>query len=48
MHLITRLVYIILVFGEGVELMLFKDHFRSFVESVAETFHSNWRDIFLS
>ncbi len=48
MHLITSLMYVILLFGNNVELILFKDHFRYFVQSVATIFHSDWREDFLS
>jgi hypothetical protein len=48
MHLITTLIYVILLFGNNVELILLKDHFRLFVQSVATIFHSNWRENFLA
>ena len=47
MHLITSLIYVILLFGNNVGLILFKDHFRYFVQSVATIFHSDWREEFL-
>ncbi len=47
MHLITTLIYVILLFGNNVELTLLKDHFRFFVQSVATIFHSDWRENFL-
>ncbi len=46
MHLITSLMYVILLFGNNVELILFQDHFRYFVQNVATIFHSNWRKDF--
>ncbi len=48
MHLISTVMYVILLFGSNVELLLFQGHFRYFVQSVATIFHSNWRENFLA
>jgi hypothetical protein len=43
MYLKTTLIYVIVILVTNVELSLFKDNFRYFVQSVATVFHSNWR-----
>ena len=48
MHLITTLMYIILLFSINIESTLFRNSFRSFVKSVATIFHENWRENFLA
>jgi len=47
MHVITTLMYVILLFDNTMELTLLQDHFRLFVQNVATIFHSNWRKDFL-
>ena len=47
MHLISIGIYVILFYGKTVEMILFKDHFRLFVQSVATIFHSDWRKDYL-
>jgi len=47
MYLITILLSVILLCGNNVELTLFKNSFQFYVENVASTYHSNWRENFL-
>jgi hypothetical protein len=47
MYLITILLSVILLCGNNVELTLFKNSFQFYVENVASTYHSNWRENFI-
>ncbi|CAF3680681.1 unnamed protein product [Rotaria socialis] len=48
MHLIITLMHVILIFGNDVEATSLKNHFQSFIKTVATVYHSNWRQNFLA
>lgn len=47
MHLISLGIYLILLCGQNVQMMFFRDHFRFFVQNVATIFHSEWKKDYL-
>ena len=47
MHLLSVVMYVILLFGQNLSMILFRDDFRLFVQSVATIFHSDWQNDFL-